>query len=141
MKSTTRSSLSTSPLACIFFSAASVAAPSGHAKIPSALLIWLTLFMISWSVTLMQAPPLSRAALSTRKSPSALGTLSPAASVEAFWKYSLSSLPSSYALTMGAQPSAWTLIILGRSLPIQPSSSSASKTFHMPMMPVPPPVG
>jgi rod shape determining protein RodA len=34
-----------------------------------------------------------------------------------------------------------TLIMRGRSLPIQPSCSISSNAFHMPTMPVPPPVG
>ena len=48
---------------------------------------------------------------------------------------------SSKAFTIGAQPSAWTVTILGRLGPIQPSCSISSKAFHIPIRPVPPPVG
>ena len=50
-------------------------------------------------------------------------------------------LPSSQAFTIGAQPAACTVIIFGRSEPIQPRASISSKAFHMPIRPTPPPVG
>ena len=37
------------------------------------------------------------------------------------------SAPSSQALTIGAQPSAWTTIMRGRFRPIQPIASSGGK--------------
>ena len=50
--------------------------------------------------------------------------------------------PSAKALTMGAQPSACTAYMRG---PLGPDEAhlprSSSKAFHMPMRPVPPPVG
>ena len=43
---------------------------------------------------------------------------------------------------MGAQPSAWTDTIFGRRPGVfQPIASISSKAFHMPTIPVPPPVG
>ena len=59
----------------------------------------------------------------------------------AFGNFSETSLPSAKAFGIGAQPSAWTENIRGRAAPIQPSSSISSKAFHIPMSPVPPPVG
>ena len=50
-------------------------------------------------------------------------------------------LPSSQAFTIGAQPADCTVIIFGRSGPIQPRASISSKAFHMPIRPTPPPVG
>jgi hypothetical protein len=60
----------------------------------------------------------------------------------AFGQSSDRSAPSSNARTIGAQCSAWTDTIFGR-LPaaIQPMRSISSNAFHMPTMPVPPPVG
>ena len=69
------------------------------------------------------------------------GTRIPAAIVCAFSQGSAWRSPRSNARTMGAQPSACTTIIFGRSLPIQPSASISSNAFHMPTIPVPPPVG
>ena len=51
------------------------------------------------------------------------------------------SVPSSHARMMGAQPEACTVIMRGRSEPIQPSASISSNAFHIPTSPVPPPVG
>ena len=51
------------------------------------------------------------------------------------------SCPDSKARTIGAQPAACTEIRRGRAAPIQPSASISSNAFHMPMRPVPPPVG
>ena len=69
------------------------------------------------------------------------GTRMPAAIVCASIHGSARSAPCSNARTRGAQPSAWTTTILGRRAPIQPSSSISAKAFHIPTMPVPPPVG
>src|SRR5258706_14255614 len=49
--------------------------------------------------------------------------------------------PAANACTIGAQPSAWTVTIRGRRLSIQPICSISSKAFHIPISPVPPPVG
>ena len=97
--------------------------------------------MIAASSTAMAKPPLSRTARKIRKSPTACGTLMPAAKVWAFGQRGACSTPSSHALTIGAQPDAWTTTMRGRFLPIQPIASISAKAFHMPMIPVPPPVG
>ncbi len=65
----------------------------------------------------------------------------PEAYVEAFSQRRARSAPSSYARTMGAHPSDCTLTIRGRSGPIHPSASISSNAFHIPTIPVPPPVG
>ena len=65
----------------------------------------------------------------------------PAASVSGFSQGSANSVPSLKARTMGAQPSDCTANILGRLPSIQPIASISSNAFHMPTMPVPPPVG
>ena len=59
----------------------------------------------------------------------------------AFGNFSETVLPSANAFGIGAHPSAWTANIFVRALPIQPISSISSKAFHMPIKPVPPPVG
>ena len=53
------------------------------------------------------------------------------------------SSPASKALTMGAQPVACTATIFGSlvSGEMRPMALSSAKAFHMPMSPVPPPVG
>ncbi len=72
----------------------------------------------------------------------ARGTRRPSATVAAFSQAAAFSVPLSNARTIGAQPSAWTETIRGRRpRGIQPISSSSSNAFHMPTMPVPPPVG
>jgi hypothetical protein len=43
--------------------------------------------------------------------------------------------------TIGAQPSACTATMRGRFEPMKPSASSSANAFHMPIRPVPPPVG
>ena len=95
------------------------------------------------SGTAMAVPPLSRTARSTRKSPIAFGTRSPSATVRAPCHISARSVPSASARTIGAQPSACTLTMRGRLPPwgSQPMASISAKAFHMPTMPVPPPVG
>ncbi len=98
---------------------------------------------ISASLTATAVPPLSRIARSTRKSPTAFGTRSPSAIVFAPSHIGARSACSSNAFTIGAQPSACTVTMRGRFEPagIQPIASSSSNAFHMPTMPVPPPVG
>ena len=49
--------------------------------------------------------------------------------------------PASNARTIGAQPSACTATIRGRLRADQPTASNSSNAFHMPIRPVPPPVG
>ena len=71
----------------------------------------------------------------------AAGTRIPAASVEGLTNGSANSRPASNAAAIGAQPSAWTLIMRGRSRPSQPSASISSNAFQIPTIPVPPPVG
>ena len=87
-------------------------------------------------------PPLSRTARRIRKSPIALGTRMPAATVcgilPALGMF-LARLEGAddrrAARRPGRRPCA------GRFGPIQPSASSSSNAFHMPISPVPPPVG
>ena len=64
------------------------------------------------------------------------------AMVRALGKSSDRSSPSLNPFTIGAHPSAWTDTIFGRRpRAFQPIASISSKAFHMPTMPVPPPVG
>ena len=76
------------------------------------------------------------------KSPTAAGTRSPLAAVAAFGKGSANRSPAAQAVLIGAHPSDWHDIMRGRrSSASQPISASSAKAFHMPMRPVPPPVG
>ena len=122
-------------------SAATQAPPSGAMKIPSAAAASLTPCTISASETATAAPRLCRRSRRIRKSAKGLGTRRPWAWVAAPSKNSASSLPSANAFTIGAQPSACTANIRGRLGPTKPIASISSKAFHMPMRPVPPPVG
>jgi hypothetical protein len=65
----------------------------------------------------------------------------PGATVAAPAHRSAWSTPKSKARAIGAQPAAWTTTIFGRFGPISPIASSSANAFHMPTMPVPPPVG
>ena len=89
----------------------------------------------------MAKPPLSRTARRIRKSPIACGTRMPEAMVCAFSQRGACSSPASKAFTIGAQPAACTATMRGRLLPMKPIASSSAKAFHMPIRPVPPPVG
>ena len=77
-----------------------------------------------------------------RKSPIAFGTRMPIAIVCASSQRAAWRVPSSQARTIGAQPLACTAYMRGR-LPggIKPIASSSANAFHMPINPVPPPVG
>jgi len=86
-------------------------------------------------------PPLSRSASRIRKSPSAAGTRMPAAIVRAFSHAVAALAPLSNARTIGAQPVAWTATRRGSGGEIHPRAVSSAQAFHMPMRPVPPPVG
>ena len=59
----------------------------------------------------------------------------------AFSQRGACSTPASNARTIGAQPDACTATMRGRLGPMNPIASSSAKAFHMPMRPVPPPVG
>ena len=61
--------------------------------------------------------------------------------VWAFSQRGACSTPSSKARTMGAQPVACTATMRGRLGPMKPIASSSANAFHMPISPVPPPVG
>ena len=76
-----------------------------------------------------------------RKSPTAAGTRIPAATVCAPSHRGACSSPASNARTIGAQPSAWTATMRGRGPSSQPTALSSANAFHIPMSPVPPPVG
>ena len=88
-------------------------------------------------------PPLWRIASSIMKSPTAAGTRSPLATVWAFGNSSANRSPRSNARTIGRTPSA--LAAHQPRHPVadfsQPSSFSSWNAFHMPIRPVPPPVG
>ena len=72
----------------------------------------------------------------------AFGTRRPSAIVCAFSHGAAFSAPAANARTIGAQPAAWTVTIWGRRTgSIQPSEAISANAFHMPTMPVPPPVG
>jgi len=72
----------------------------------------------------------------------ARGTRRPSATVDAFSHACAFSVPCSKARTIGAQFSACTDTIFGRRPPgTHPSCSISSNAFHIPTMPVPPPVG
>src|SRR5262249_23892436 len=93
------------------------------------------------SDTAIANPPLSRSARRMRKSPIAAGTRMPAAMVCAFSHGVAVSAPESKARTIGAQPSDCTAMRWGKGPSSQRSSESSCQAFHMPMSPVPPPVG
>ena len=65
----------------------------------------------------------------------------PGATVAASCHGSARSSPLLQARTIGAQPSDCTTYIRGRSLPISPIACSSPNAFHIPIRPVPPPVG
>ena len=75
------------------------------------------------------------------RSPSGPGTHRPAATVCGSGHGSAESLSAANAFTMGAQPVDCTVNMRGRGPSTQPAAASSAKAFHMPMRPVPPPVG
>ncbi len=96
---------------------------------------------MSSSLTAIAVPPDSRTASSTRKSPSALGTLIPNASVWVPSTSVLSSSPALNASTIGGQPVDCTATSRGSFDPIQPSSCISSIALWIPISPTPPPAG
>src|SRR5438552_3701077 len=151
LKITTCSPMSIFPDARSFFSATKQAAPSGATKRPSFDPTSRTARIISSSSTAIAPPLESRRIFSIKKSPIAFGTRKPDATVCAFGNSAANFSPASKARTIGAQPLAWTENIRGRLLfatanpsfggSIQPSFSISSNAFHIPISPVPPPVG
>ena len=94
------------------------------------------------SLTDTAVPPLSRIVRRIRKSAMARGTRRPSATVCAFSQVPAASAPLLKARMIGAQPSVWTDTILGRRPEVsQPIASISANAFHMPIRPVPPPVG
>ena len=90
----------------------------------------------------MAVPPLARTASRIMKSPTATGTRTPLAIVVAFSNFGAKRSPFANAVAMGAQPSLWQEIMRGlRDDLSQPSCSNSANAFHMPIKPVPPPVG
>ncbi len=81
------------------------------------------------SSTAIAVPPVAYKASSTRKSPSAAGTVRPKATVLASGHGSLRLAPAANALTIGAQPAAWTATSLGSGGSTQPSSRSSSSAL------------
>ena len=71
----------------------------------------------------------------------AFGTRKPEAMVDGFGCSPANRSPAAKAVTIGQQPAACTATILGRFEEIHPSCSISLKAFHMPINPVPPPVG
>ena len=61
--------------------------------------------------------------------------------MDGFSHASANSAPALNARTIGAQPSACTAYIRGRLPSSQPISSISANAFHIPTIPVPPPVG
>src|SRR2546422_1609198 len=120
---------------------ASEAPPSGEASMPSSVCRSLAAAARSPSVTATAPPPLSRNARSIRRSPSGAGTRSPAAIVWGFGHGAQDSAPASNPFTTGAHPAAWTLYSRGGVPSSQPARTSSWNAFHMPIRPVPPPVG
>ena len=88
-------------------------------------------------------PPLARIASSIMKSPTAAGTRRPLAIVWAFGNGSANRAPAANARTIGAHPSLWHADQAAAGVPScsQPSSRNSANAFHMPISPVPPPVG
>src|SRR5262249_54481451 len=76
-----------------------------------------------------------------QKSPTACGTRIPDAMVCASSHRGACSVPFSKARPIGAQPAACTATIRGRFAPTKPIASNSAKAFHIPISPVPPPVG
>ena len=69
------------------------------------------------------------------------GTHRPEAIVCGSGQGSALSLTSWNALTIGSQPDYCVTIIFCRRAPTQPRHSISEKAFHIPISPVPPPVG
>ena len=106
LKRITLSLIEIKPSDIDFSYAAIVAAPSGHKKHPSTEATLSLASIISSSETDKAKPLLSLMALMIKKSPTATGTLIPAAFVYALSHKGACSSPFSHALTIGAQPSA-----------------------------------
>jgi hypothetical protein len=76
------------------------------------------------------------------KSPTAAGTRRPDAIVRGSKTGFAKRSPASKARAIGAQPEDWHEKSRGfRGESSQPIASSSAKAFHMPIRPVPPPVG
>jgi hypothetical protein len=128
------------PSASRRFAATRVAAPSGHAKIPSPRAISTWAFAICASLTATATPPDSRIAWRMRTSANGAGTRRPAANVRAPSHGAAFGAPEANASTIGAHPSACTATMRGRFPPsMRPSCSISSNAFHIPTRPVPPP--
>ncbi len=145
LNTTTSSSDRTSPAATSFASTSKQTAVSGQTLTPSAADARRIHGPTAASDPATAFPPLVRIASSIRKSATAAGTRSPLATVCAFGNGSANRSPFAKARTIGAQPSAWQEISRGNrgaaARSSQPSSASSWNAFHIPMRPVPPPVG
>jgi hypothetical protein len=117
-------------------------AVSGHREIPSFDAANCIQRGMSPSGVASAVPPLSRTASRIMKSPTAAGTRMPLAIVAAFSTFCANRSPFAYAFAIGAHPSLWHEIIRGFFGDFnQPKASSSANAFHMPIKPVPPPVG
>src|SRR5260221_1846726 len=117
--------------------------PSGAASIPDARLSLMVSARMTSSSTAAASPPLSYSARRMSRSPSGPGTRNPLACVSGFSHGVARSACASNARTMGAQPLACATIMRGKATSggSHPPSRISAKTFHIPMSPVPPPVG
>ncbi len=117
-------------------------AVSGHKAMPSREDASCIHLGMSASGVASATPPLPRTASRIMKSPTAAGTRMPLAMVAAFSNFLAKRSFFLNASAMGAQPVLWQEIMRGFLDDLsQPSASSSAKAFHMPIKPVPPPVG
>src|SRR5256885_2765039 len=137
----TRSSVVITPSSYRRRKPAKVAAPSRHALIPSKTARFCAATRMAASETATAAPWVSRIAFKTSRSAIVEGTRSPAASVRGCGHGFADSAPSFHAFMRGAHPSACTTPNRGQGPSYQPRSRSSWRAFHIPTMPVPPPVG
>jgi hypothetical protein len=131
----------TAPRSFIAMRAAMVAAASGAVHIPSSRARSRWLSSMAASLTAMASPRVSRMIRNIWRPAKGDGTRNPAASVTGLSHGLVVSAPSCQALTIGAQPSACTLMKRGSVPRIQPNASSSSYALAIPTSPVPPPVG
>ena len=121
-----REPASTSPASFICMSAASAAAASGAAQMPSTRPRSFCASTISRSLTARACPPVSRMILSICRPANGPGTRSPGAFVTGFSHIVVVSDFSFHALTRGAQPSACTATKRGWAVLIQPRAANSS---------------
>jgi len=139
LKSTTRSDCFRRPSCAACAPRPALPRPPGTMNIPSTAAASCIASRISSSVTATAQPCVSRMARSTRKSPSALGTRMPRRRWPRPPRTRRPPGPPRRRAPAARSRLACAAMSLGRSAPIQPSASSSSKAFHMPIRPTPPP--